>query len=159
MKNMYMKKIMIFALAAAMIFAIAGCGKKDEEPRTFIDARDDGSIVANFDKTEKGTLGGSGITIGEGEYLVIETALTEGKVHVTVVRGGSDKDTSPVEESDTPATIDYVFEGSGVTEYMEIKPADYMFTVSVEEKASGTITASIKSLADDSAAAGETAAK
>lgn len=158
MKRQFMMRIAAVFVAAVMIFTIMGCTKKDAEPKTFIDVLEDGSVVANFDKTGKGTGGGSGITIGENEYLVIDTALTEGKVHVTVVRGSTDVDDPPSLEDDTPATIDFVFEGSGTTEYMEIQPGDYMFNVSVEEEATGTITASKRNLPDDISAAGDTAA-
>lgn len=158
MKRQFMMRIAAVLTAAAMIFAVAACGKKGAEPKTFIDVLDDGSVIANFDKTGKGTSGGTGITIGENEYLVIDTALTEGKVHVTVVRGGTDADDPPALDDDTPAAIDFVFEESGTTEYMEIGAGDYMFNVSVEEKATGTITASKKNLPGDTAAAGDTTA-
>lgn len=161
MKRQFMIRITTVLMSAVMIFAIAACGKKeakDSEPKTFIDVLEDGSVVANFDKTGKETGGGSGITIEEDEYLVIDTALTEGKVHVTVVRGSTDPDNPPALDDDTPATIDGIFEGSGTTEYMEIRPGDYMFSVSVEEKATGTITASKKTLPDDAASAADTAA-
>lgn len=161
MKRQFMIHITAVFVSAVMIFAIAACGKKeakDSEPKTFIDVLEDGSVVANFDKTGKGTGGGSGIIIEENEYLVIDTALTEGKVHVTVVRGSTDQDNPPALNDDTPAAIDVVFEGSGTTEYMEIQPGDYMFSVSVEENATGTITASKKNLSDDTAAAGDTTA-
>lgn len=158
MKRQFLMRIAAVFAAAAMIFAVAACGKKDAEPKTFIDVLDDGSVLANFDKTGKGTAGGSGITIGENEYLVIDTALTEGKVHVTVVRGSTDIENPPTPDDDTPPTIDFVFEDSGTTEYMEIQPGDYMFNVSVEEKATGTITASRRNLPEDISAAGDTAA-
>ena len=143
MKRKFMMRIAAVLAAAAMIFAAAACGKKSAEPKTFIDVLDDGSVL---------------ITIGENEYLVIDTALTEGKVHVTVVRGGTDADNPPALDDDTPAAIDFVFEESGRTEYMEIGAGDYMFNVSVEEKATGTITASKKNLPGDTAAAGDTTA-
>ena len=147
-----LKKLTVIATAAVLLICLSACGKKESKgggQKTFIDVLDDGSVVANFDKTEKGTGGGSGITIEEGEYLIIETALTEGGVQVRVVRGGSDIDALPTKETDTPATIDSVFEGSGTTEYLEIKPGNYMFNVMVEEKATGTITASKKPLSDN----------
>ncbi|MDO5133378.1 MAG: nitroreductase family protein [Eubacteriales bacterium] len=157
-----MKKIfsgMLFGAAAAAVLLLmpAGCARQnpgEETVKTFIDALEDGSVVANFDKTEKGTGGGTGITIEGGQYLVIDTALTEGKVQVRVFRGGTDIETPPVQEGETPATIDYVFEGSGTTEYQEIQPGDYVFSVNVEEKASGTITASTKSFSSDAAEPG-----
>lgn len=161
MKRQFMMRITALFMAASMIFAIAGCGKKeadDSEPKTFIDVLEDGSVVANFDETGKGTGGGTGITIEENEYLVIDTALTEGKVHVTVVRGSTDPANPPALDDDTPASVDGVFEDSGTVEYMQIEPGDYLFSVDVEEKATGTITASKKAFADDNAAAGDTAA-
>ena len=159
MKRFILKRTVLFIMAAVMIAALAACGRKEDskEPLALIDARADGSIVSNYDKTDIGTGGGSGFTIEEGEYLVIETALTEGKVHVRVTHDDSDIDKVPVADTDTAAVIDYVFEGSGTTEYMEIEPGNYMFDVTVEEKATGTITASKKPFSDDSASAGETA--
>ena len=100
-----LKKLTVIATAAVLLICLSACGKKEAKeggPKTFIDVLDDGSVVANFDKTEKGTGGGSGITIEEGEYLIIETALTEGEVQVRVVRGGSDIDALPTKETDTP---------------------------------------------------------
>lgn len=161
MKRQFMIHITAIFISAVMIFAIAGCGKKeakDSEPKTFIDVLEDGSVVANFDKTAKGTGGGSGIIIEENEYLVIDTALTEGKVHVSLVRGSTDPDNPPTVDDDNPASIDGIFEDSGTIEYMQIEPGDYMFSVNVEEKATGTITASKKILSDDTAAAGDTTA-
>ncbi|MBQ9605438.1 MAG: hypothetical protein IJR45_08505 [Firmicutes bacterium] len=139
----------IFALAAALLMGLvmAGCGGSQdaaqegvrEEVKTLIDVTDDGGLVANFDKTEKGTGGGSGITIDEGEYLIIDSQLTEGKVQVTVTHGGSDIDKAPTENTSTMPTIDYVFEGVGETEYGTIEPGDYMVSVNVTEKAAGKI--------------------
>ena len=151
------------AAAAVLMICIVACGKqsdKDQEVKTFIEILDDGGAAAHFDKTEKGTAGGTGLTIKEGDYLAIDTELTAGKVHVRVISGGSDINTPPTEEKDKPATIDYVFEDSGTTEYMMIKPGDYFFTVEVEEKATGTITAYMKPLpAEESSGSTESAAK
>lgn len=126
------------------IVGMTGCGNGTEEPKTFIDVSEDGKIVtANFDKTGKGTGGGSGITIGEDEYLVIDCGLTKGSVQVKVTSGGDDIDEDPTEEK--PATIDYVFSEAGVTEYDEITPGSYMATVLVDKKATGTINFEVKS--------------
>ena len=89
---------------------------------------------------------------------MIESALTKGKVHVVVKRGGDDINEVPAEDSDTPATIDGVVEGSGETEYMMIEPGNYFFSVMVEKTANGTITASKRALPADDADAGDTAA-
>ena len=148
----------LFALAAVLLmgFVMAGCGESQgtsqestqastQEAKALIDVTDDGGLVANFDKTEKGTGGGSGITIGEGEYLVIDSQLTEGKVQVTVTHGGSNINTAPTEDTSTMPTIDYEFEGVGETEYGMISPGDYMVNVNVTETATGNINFIIRS--------------
>ncbi len=148
----------IFALAAAMVIGLmsAGCGagqgtaqentqeNTQEDIKTFIDVTDDG-LVANFDKSEEGIGGSSGITIGDGEYLVVDSGLSEGKVRVTVTSGGSDINKVPTEDTSTMPTIDHECEGVGETEYGMIAPGDYMVNVSVTEKASGKINFIIKS--------------
>ena len=61
----------IFALAAAVLIgiAMAGCSggqnTSQQNIKALIDLTDDGGLVANFDKTDKGTGGGSGIMINE----------------------------------------------------------------------------------------------
>ena len=84
----------VMCTSLILIFTIVGftgCGTSASEPKTFIDVSEDGkTVTANFDKTGKGTGGGSGITIEEGEYLAIDCGLTKGSVHVTVVSGGDD---------------------------------------------------------------------
>ena len=143
--NLSLRKFFItcaFALFAT--FICVGCGSKSasSEPKTFIDVDNEGKVfTANFDNTGKGTAGGSGLTIEDGEHLVVDTGLLEGKVHVKVISGGNDIDDTPT--SDGYATIDYVFSGTGTTEYSEIQPGNYMVYVEVEEKASGTIDISV----------------
>ena len=122
MNKGFWKKLAAAAVTAAMLVSLAACSsaKKDagadgsEDVKTFIDVLEDGSIVCYLDKTEKGTGGGSSITIEEGEYLVIDSEITDGSVHVKVTHGGDDINEAPV-DNDTPATIDYVFEESGKT--------------------------------------------
>lgn len=156
MKKNTFKLYMAIAAAAVLLICTAGCTKKNteekdkkDEAKTFIDIRDDGGAVASFDKTEKGTAGGTGITIDEGKYLALDTDLTEGSVHVRVIRSGADINVLPTQEKDKPAAIDYVFTGAGTTEYMLIEPGNYIFSVEVEEKATGTITAYMKTVPGD----------
>lgn len=158
MNKGFWKKLAAAAVTAAMLVSLAACSsaKKDagadgsEDVKTFIDVLEDGSIVCYLDKTEKGTGGGSSITIEEGEYLVIDSEITDGSVHVKVTHGGDDMNEAPV-DNDTPATIDYVFEESGKTEYMEIEPGSYMINISVEKTASGKITFSKAALPEEDA--------
>ena len=148
-------------VAAAMFFVLSGCSKKEADEKQHqiaLEVLEDGGLAANFDNSEKKNGSGSGISIGEGQNLMLETALSKGKVHVTVVSGGTDIEEVPINKADTPPTIDYLAEGTGTIEYMEIRPGDYMFYVDVEEEATGTITARIKELPDDNAAADGTSA-
>ena len=133
-----------------MAAAVTACGgtqtapqnspqESAQEAKPLIDVRDDGGLTANFDNTAKDTMGGSGITIKEGEHLIIDSQLTAGKVGVRVTHGGSDINTVPTEDTSTMPTIDHEFEGVGETEYGMIEPGDYMVSVNVSEKATGEI--------------------
>ena len=138
---------MIFNLALAglvittAMVSFIGCGKNasdDDEPKTFIDVTEDGKkVTAFFDKTGKGTAGGSGITINEDEYLVIDSQVTDG-----VVSGGDNINEAPIDD-EKQATIDYEFDSIGITEYYEIPAGSYMVTVNVTDKATGSITFSV----------------
>ena len=155
MKN----KLLVLMIAAVIGFSalsMTGCGAEtaqndgevvQEEVKPLIAVTETG-LTATFDQTETGNGGGSGITIGEGEYLVIDSELTEGKVQVRVTRGGSDINTPPT-ENETAPTIDYEFEEPGVTEYGMIEPGDYMVMVNVTEKADGKIDFIVKSAEED----------
>ena len=140
-----MKKALVLLAAALMTVSMAGCGgtknggSEQTEPATFIDTVDNGGFCANFDGS-KGVGGGSGITIGEGQYLVIDSQITEGKVNVVVKSGGSDINTVPgVDDKDKLPTIEHEFDSVGITEYRMISPGDYMITVNTEEGAKGKI--------------------
>ena len=143
------KKILALAAAVLIGIAMAGCSggqnTSQQNIKALIDLTDDGGLVANFDKTDKGTGGGSGIMINEGEYLVIDSHLTEGKVKVKVTSGGSDINTIPTENTGTAPSVDHEFEGTGETEYKNIISGDYMVFVNVTEKATGNINFIIKS--------------
>ena len=152
-KNM-MRELFTTLLAGLMVVALAaaltGCGAKKEENK---EEKDEATVrlestaeglTANFTDKNKGTGGGSGIDIKEGQYLSIDNQLTKGEVHVTVKAGGDDPENPPIND-DTPATIDYVFDANGgVTDYYEIAPGSYMVFFSVEKDAVGTMYANVK---------------
>ncbi|SFI22725.1 hypothetical protein SAMN04487830_1328 [Pseudobutyrivibrio sp. OR37] len=139
------KKTMIVCLMSVMSMIFVGCGNKasaEEDTKAFIDVTDEGKkVTAYFDETIEGTMGGSGVSINDNEYLVIDSKLTEGNIHVRVVPGGNNIDEAPTKEK--PATIDYVFEGEGKTEYYEIPAGSYMIKVEVDKKATGSIICSV----------------
>lgn len=146
------KEKMIFNLALAglvittAMVSFIGCGNNasdDNEPKTFIDVTEDGKkVTAFFDKTGKGTAGGSGITINEDEYLVIDSQVTDGAVQVKVASGGDNINEAPIDD-EKQATIDYEFDSIGITEYYEIPAGSYMVAVNVTDKATGSITFSV----------------
>ena len=154
-----------FALttAAVMAFSMTGCGvtqnntsngsaaqqtEVNETETPLLAPSAEGGLTAAFDKTDAGSGAGSGIAISEGKYLAIDSKITEGKVQVIVKHGGSDINTVPTEDDGTMQTIDHEFDGTGLTEYYEIAPGDYMVFVNVSEKASGTMDFIIKSKED-----------
>ena len=138
---MNIKKILaVGAFIMATAFIAAGCGKRDtDEVRTFIDISDDGkTVTANFDRTDAGTGGGTGVTIEEGESLVVDRDLTDGSVHVKVVSTTSDI-SYDIMADDDEAVIDSSFDSEGTYQIESIEPGDYMIQVMVEDKATGTI--------------------
>ncbi len=139
-KNLFIVGIITLTTA----FGATGCGNttSDSEQLPLMDVSDDGkTLYANFDNTDIGTGAGSGITLENDEYLVIDSQISEGAVHVKVI-SGSDIEEMP--STDKPATIDYEFSSIGSTEYQEITPGDYTVFVEVAEKATGSITFSAK---------------
>lgn len=162
----------LFALTTVVVmaFSMTGCGGtqndtagdgaaqqtavQESEEVPLLAPSADGGLTAAFDKTDAGSGAGSGITIDEGKYLAIDSKITEGKVQVVVKHGGSDINTAPVEDDGTMPTIDHEFDSTGLTEYHEIEPGDYMVFVNVSEKASGTMDFILKSK-EDAEPAGE----
>ena len=155
----------LFALTTAVVigFSMTGCGgtqnntsngstaqqtEVNETETPLLAPSAEGGLTATFDKTDAGSGAGSGITIDEGKYLAIDSKITEGKVQVIVKHGGSDINTVPTEDDGTMPTIDHEFDSTGITEYHEIEPGDYMVFVNVSETASGTMDFIIKSKED-----------
>lgn len=161
------KKILALICAAFTALSAAGCGSTAQpiepapdmkteteasaEEKALIKPTDSG-LVASFDNTEAGCGGGSGIEIGDGEYLAVETELTAGKVQVKAVRGGDDITAPPIDDTAAPPTINHEFDGTGTTEYGEIAPGNYMIFVNVTENATGKINFIIKSSESEEAA-------
>ena len=143
MKKMSVKRALAAVLCAATVFGMAACGASDEpeDTKAFMETTDNG-VVVNLDKDTKGTGGGSGVTVGDGQMLMIDNQLTDGAVEVRVSSGGSDIEEAPTENMDTP-TIERELtaeeDAIGETEYGEIEPGDYMIFAEVTEKASGNI--------------------
>ncbi|SFO33195.1 hypothetical protein SAMN04487831_12022 [Pseudobutyrivibrio sp. UC1225] len=118
--------LIVGTITLTAAFGFIGCGNSSQSADTLplMDVSEDGkTLYANFDKTDIGTAAGSGVTIDEGEYLIIDSGITEGAVHVKVTAGGDDINEVP--SSDNPATIDYEFSTVGTTEYQEIAPGSY----------------------------------
>ena len=137
-------QIILGAITLTAALGFIGCGNSSQtaDKLPLLDVSEDGkTLYANFDKTDTGTAAGSGITIDEGEYLIIDSGITEGAVQVKVTAGGDDINEVP--SSDNPATIDYEFSSVGTTEYQEIAPGNYTVFVETTEKTTGTITFSV----------------
>ena len=120
---------------------IAGCEHAmpaASSPKTFIDA-----LGRN-----KGIKGNSGITVKQGQYLVIDDQLTEGQVRVSISR----------EDGSGEATDYILVENGGVRGYYTISPGDYMVSFTVEEAASGEIHVKTEEKKKDDPAAAEASA-
>ena len=145
-----MRKKIFTALTAVLLAAmLAGCtgnkeSKEPQEPQTLIETSEDGrAVYVSFDDTDKGTGGGTGVTVGEGERLVADSALEKGKVQVQVVPGGADMETIPFEEGADPVYDEEYTTETG-REEIPVDAGNYMIYVTVSGKAAGKITFTIE---------------
>ena len=142
-----MKKRTVTTIVVLMMaLVLAACGKKQaEEPKPFIDVSEDGkSIWANLDDADKDVAGGSGITVGENEKLVIDSAIEKGSVLVRIIPGGSDMEKPPVGDNQEEPVFEKSFTKDDKQEELTPEAGDYTIFVSVTEKSAGKITFTVQ---------------
>ena len=131
----------LFALLITLI--LAGCMKKNSKPSLEIMPDDDSNtifITANKAGISGG--GGAGITVSDGQKLVIDSTLSKGEIQIRFFRdkAPANPDAS-VEEilhtNDDPA-LDVTVSAAGTTEHT-VDPGSYTIMVNVRKTITGTI--------------------
>ena len=131
----------LFALLITLI--LAGCMTKNSKPNLEIMPDDDSNtifITANKAGISGG--GGAGITVSDGQKLVIDSTLSKGEIQIRFFRdkAPANPDAS-VEEilhtNDDPA-LDVTVSAAGTTEHT-VDPGSYTIMVNVRKTITGTI--------------------
>jgi hypothetical protein len=106
---------------------------------------DDNTITITADKAGISGVGGAGITITDGQQLIIDSALSKGSIQLKLFPDNDDVDASLDEilhTDETPA-LDVTVNSAGTTEH-PLQPGEYTLFVNVLEKTTGNITLSAK---------------
>ena len=141
------KRIITVLIALLMAFMLVGCKAKDSKPSLEIMPNDDNTISITADKAGISGGGGAGITVSEGQKLVIDSALSKGEIQIRFFRdeAPANPDASVDEilhTNDAPA-LDVTVSAAGTTEHT-VDSGSYTIMVNVLKTASGTIIISAK---------------
>lgn len=138
-----MKKAINCGAAVLLAGMLAACsGEAGTESYAFVvDSTDNNTIEITADKADEGSAASGFITLGEGEHLVVESALESGSITMRWVPAeGTDDETMPdFEGKDLPnPPMDYVITGTETSQYsVEYSEVYILFTIS--ETATGTV--------------------
>jgi len=141
------KRINTILIAMLMAFMLVGCKAKDSKPSLEIIPSDDNTISITADKAGISGGGGAGITVSDGQKLVIDSTLSKGEIQIRFFReeAPANPDASVAEilhTNDDPA-LDVTVSASGKTEHT-VDPGNYTIMVNVLKTTTGTIIISAK---------------
>ena len=141
------KRFITILIAFLSVLMLAGC--RSSKPDLEVMPHDDNTITITADKAGISGVGGAGITISEGQQLVIDSALSKGSIQLKLFLdnepAGVDASLDEIlhtDETETPA-LDVAINSAGKTEH-PLKLGEYTLFVNVLERTSGNITLSVK---------------
>ena len=139
------KRIITVLIAFLIALMLVGCKAKDSKPSLEIMPNDDNTISITADKAGISGGGGAGITVSEGQKLVIDSMLSKGEIQIRFFRdeAPANPDASVAEilhTNDDPA-LDVTVSASGKTEHT-VDPGSYTIMVNVLKTTTGTIISS-----------------
>jgi len=141
------KRFITIFIALLSVLMLVGCRSKNSKPDLEVVPHDDNTITITADKAGISGVGGAGITIADGQQLIIDSALSKGSIQLKLFR---DDEPANVDSSldeilhtgETPA-LDVKINSAGTTEH-PLQPGEYTLFVNVLEKTTGNITLSVK---------------
>ena len=141
------KRIITVLIALLTALMLVGCKAKDSKPSLEIMPNDDNTISITADKAGISGGGGAGITVSEGQKLVIDSTLSKGEIQIRFFRdeAPANPDASVAEilhTNDDPA-LDVTVSASGKTEHT-VDSGNYTIMVNVLKTTTGTIIISAK---------------
>ena len=141
------KRIITVLIALLTALMLVGCKAKDSKPSLEIMPNDDNTISITADKAGISGGGGAGITVSEGQKLVIDSTLSKGEIQIKFFHdeAPANPDASVdeiLQTNDTP-TLDVTVNDAGTTEHT-VDPGSYTIMVNVKKTTTGTIVISAK---------------
>jgi hypothetical protein len=141
------KRIITVLIALLTALMLVGCKANDSKPNLEIMPNDDNTISITADKAGISGGGGAGITVSEGQELVIDSTLSKGEIQIKFFldKAPANPDVSVAEilhTNDDPA-LDVTVSASGKTKHT-VDPGSYTIMVNVLKTTTGTIIISAK---------------
>ena len=131
----------------AFLFALILSSCRSSKPDLEVVPHDDNTITITADKAGISGVGGAGITIADGQQLVIDSALSKGSIRLKLFRDDEpasvDASLDEILHTDETPALDVTVTSTGKTEH-PLQPGEYTLFVNVLEKATGNITLSAK---------------
>ena len=141
------KRFIPILLAFLFVLFLTGCHNKNSKPDLEVVPNDDNTISITADKAGISGVGGAGITIADGQQLVIDSALSKGSIQLKLFRddepAGVDASLDEILHTDETPALDVTVNSAGTTEH-PLQPGEYTLFVNVLEKTTGNITLSAK---------------
>ena len=127
---------------------LTGCQSKTSKPDLEVVPNDDENTISiTADKAGISGIGGAGITIADGQQLIIDSALSKGSIQLKLFLddepAGVDASLDEILRTDEMPALDVTVNSTGKTEH-PLQPGEYTLFVNVLEKTTGNITLSAK---------------
>ena len=139
------KRFITIFIAFLSVLMLTGC--RSRKPSLEVMPHDDNTIAIKADNAGISGVGGAGITIVEGQQLVIDSALSKGSIQLKLFRddesAGVDASLDEILHTDETPALDVTVTSTGKTEH-PLQPGEYTLFVNVLEKTTGNITLSAK---------------
>ena len=141
------KRFITIFIAFLSVLMLTGCHNKSGKPDLEVVPHDDNTITITADKAGISGVGGAGITITDGQQLIIDSALSKGSIQLKLFLDNEPADVDAsldeiLHTDETPA-LDVTVNSAGTTEH-PLQPGEYTLFVNVLEKTTGNITLSAK---------------
>ena len=141
------KRFITILTAFLSVLMLTGCQCKTSKPDLEVMPHDDNTITITADKAGISGVGGAGITIAEGQQLIIDSALSKGSIQLKLFLddepAGVDASLDEILRTDEVPALDVTVNSTGKTEH-PLQPGEYTLFVNVLEKTTGNITLSAK---------------
>ena len=141
------KRIGALVVVTLIALMLVGCKARDSKPSLEIMPNDDNTISITADKAGISGGGGAGITVSEGQKLVIDSTLSKGAIQIRFFRdeapANPDASVDEILHTNDDPALDVTVSAAGTTEHT-VDLGDYTIMVNVLKTTTGIIIISVK---------------